>query len=116
MQTASRTKSQLARFNGILDKLAAADMPHVANYKLMLLQTKSKSHMGNFEHIAVMIEDMIKLLGNEQADDDKQKGFCDGEIDKASDEKAGTEDTIKSVSAAISELNEQIETVDSEIS
>merc|ERR1719487_2505914 len=82
MQTASRSKSQLARFSGILNRLAAADLPHMANYKLMLLQTKSKQHMGNFEHIAVMIEDMIKLLGNEQKDDDKQKGFCDGEIGK----------------------------------
>merc|ERR1719326_2338357 len=59
---------------------------------------------------------MIKLLGNEQKDDDKQKGFCDGEIGKAGDEKGNTQDTIKQVSAKMAELTEHIETVDSEIS
>jgi chromosome segregation ATPase len=63
-----------------------------------------------------MIDDMIALLGKEQADDDKQKGFCDDMIRKAGDEKGATEETIKAVSAKISELDEVIETADSEIS
>merc|ERR1719388_235161 len=83
--------------------------------KLMLLQVSSKTHTGNFEHIAKMIDDMIKLLGNEQKDDDKQKEFCDGELEKAGDEKTATEGTIKEVSAKMSELQELIETTDSEI-
>merc|ERR1719337_272183 len=81
----------------------------------MLYQSKSKAHMGNFEHIAKMIDDMITLLGDEQTDDDKQKGFCDGELEKAGDEKKATEDTIKGVSAKMSELKEVIENTDAEI-
>jgi len=115
MQTGSRSKHQTKRITEILNKLQAEDTPQKANYKLMLLQVSSKTHTGNFEHIAKMIDDMIKLLGNEQKDDDKQKEFCDGELEKAGDEKTATEGTIKEVSAKMSELQELIETTDSEI-
>jgi len=115
VQTASRSKYQMKKFSEIFNKLAANDQTHTANYKMILLQTKSKAHMGNFEHIAKMIDDMIKLLGNEQADDDKQKGFCDGEIEKAGDEKAATEGNIKEISAKMAELQEVIDTVSSEV-
>merc|ERR1719265_1616685 len=63
-----------------------------------------------------MIEQMISLLNKEQADDDKQKSFCDGEITKAGDEKAATQDNLKSIGATISSISEQVETTETEIS
>jgi chromosome segregation ATPase len=65
--------------------------------------------------VTMMIDDMCVILERGQADDDKQKGFCDGELRKAGGEKEDTEGTIKEVSAKMSELGELIETTDSEI-
>merc|ERR1740127_389637 len=58
---------------------------------------------------------MINLLKKQQADDDRQKDFCDAEIGKAGDEKASTEDNLKSIGATISSITEQVETTSSEI-
>ena len=65
-----------------------------------------KNKKVSFYKVIKMIDDMVVHLGEEQKDDDKQKAFCDGEIEKAGDEKAATEDTIKEVSAKMGELEE----------
>merc|ERR550514_2619349 len=83
---------------------------------MMLLATRSKTFEQNpFEHISGLIDNMVTLLKKEQADDNRQKGFCDAEIQKAGEDKAATEDSIKSGEASIAETNELIETVESEI-
>merc|ERR1719378_1470233 len=62
-----------------------------------------------------MIEDMVALLKKEQADDDKQKEFCDTELRNGADDKAASEDSIKAIDSKMAELQEVVETTESEI-
>merc|ERR1719441_54287 len=58
---------------------------------------------------------MIDVLGKEQADDDKQKKFCDAELTKSDAEKKETEDTLASLAASIEEMSATVATLKSEI-
>merc|ERR1719421_2716032 len=62
-----------------------------------------------------MIDDMVALLKKEQADDDKQKEFCDTELRNGANDKAAAEDTIKAIDSKMAELQEVVETTQSEI-
>merc|ERR1719487_1664325 len=116
LQVSSRTGSKQKALARSLQRLVEGGGPHVASYKLMLLATRSKTFEKNpFEHISGLIDNMIRLLKQEQADDDKQKGFCDAEIQKAGEDKSATQDNIKSLEASMAETNELIETAESEI-
>ena len=58
---------------------------------------------------------MIDVLGKEQADDDKQKAFCEEEFTKSAAEKKETEDTLASLAASIEEMSATVATLKSEI-
>merc|ERR1719253_1407636 len=62
-------------------------------------------------HIA-QIDGVVEVLGNEQADDDSQKDFCDKDLAKSEKEKKSTEDAslqaeIKALDKAVAEATEQ---------
>jgi len=115
LQTGVSSKRQLHRIEHVLNKLHSMDSAHGANYGLMLLQLKTKHASKNFDHIVKMIDDMVALLKREQADDDKQKEFCDTELRNGANDKAAAEDTIKSIDSKMAELGEVVETTESEI-
>merc|ERR1719261_763268 len=117
LQTRIVSKHQTRRLQNVLTKLHEKDATHKAQYGLMLLQlsAKSSSKVTDFAHIVKMIDDMIVLLKKEQADDDKQKEFCDSELNNAGQEKAATEDNIKSINAKMGEIAEVVETTEGEI-
>merc|ERR1719407_200831 len=58
---------------------------------------------------------MVKVLGEEQADDDTQKSYCDKELAKSEGEKTDTEEAIASSEAAIEEMTEESATLADEI-
>ena len=58
---------------------------------------------------------MIDVLGKEQADDDKQKVFCDEEFTKSAAEKKDTEEKLASLAASIEEMSATVATLKSEI-
>merc|ERR1719281_1600642 len=62
-----------------------------------------------------MIDGMVKVLGEEQKDDDTQKSYCDSEFDKTSQEKKDTEKAIDTSTAAIEEMSEESATLADEI-
>merc|ERR1719473_1267091 len=62
-----------------------------------------------------MIDGMLKLLSTEQADDEKQKTWCDGELDKSADDKKATGEKGEQVAAQISELSDGVKTAADEI-
>merc|ERR1719160_378427 len=45
---------------------------------------------GGFDEVTKMIDDMVVLLGKQQAEDEKQKAYCEDEFDKAADEEAAS--------------------------
>merc|ERR1719271_442751 len=72
--------------------------------------------MTNFKMINEMIDNMMVILGNEQADDDKSKSYCESEFEKSADDEAAAKDKIASQDAAVTEMNDSIATLASDIS
>merc|ERR550537_3766 len=59
---------------------------------------------------------MVVLLGKQQKEDDKQKVWCEDELEKATDEEAATKTKLAQVDAAISEQQDTISSAMEEIS
>merc|ERR1719487_1033243 len=55
-----------------------------------------------------MIDDMVTLLGKQQAEDGKQKEWCEDEFSKAADEKAASTAKKAQLEATLSELTDEI--------
>merc|ERR1719262_1780175 len=76
----------------------AAGKFHDQHLNLLLFTLNSKLKLGSkgraqgMEKVIKMIDDMVALLGKDQADDEKQKAYCEDELEKAGDEnKAATD-------------------------
>merc|ERR1719506_1351202 len=63
-----------------------------------------------------MIDDMVVLLGKQQADDEKQKAYCEDEFEKAGDEEAAAKTKLTETDAKLAELTDTIGTLMEEIS
>merc|ERR1719197_1664215 len=81
----------------------------------MRVQLKLGAKAQNFGQIIGMIDNMVKILGDEQAEDDKHKEYCDAEFEKSADEEKATNDKMASDDATISELNDGIATLTSDV-
>merc|ERR1719487_2136419 len=68
-----------------------------------------------FEEIVKMIDDMVVLLGKQQDEDDKQKEWCRGEMDKASDEEESAKTEVGSLEASVEEMTDSIATLTDEL-
>merc|ERR1719487_3252742 len=77
----------------------------------MRTQIKLGAKAENFNQILGMIDNMVKILGDEQADDDKHKEYCDAELDRAADEDKAGKDKMASEDATITELGDSIATL-----
>merc|ERR1719160_510695 len=123
----------LQRANGKADKVhkAQAILAGVAkkygstSLKLVLYTMNSKLKLksaGGFDEVMKMIDEMVTLLGKQQKEDEKQKTYCEDELEKAADEEAATKTKLGQVEATLSEqqddigsLMEKINTLTSEI-
>merc|ERR1719335_1183903 len=65
------------------------------------LKLGSKAHLKSFEGVIKMIDDMISILGKDQADDEKQKSYCEDELAKASEEESAAKAKADQLAAAI---------------
>merc|ERR1719456_1935096 len=81
----------------------------------MSVQLKLGAKAQNFNMIMGMIDNMVKILGDEQADDDKSKDYCDAELEKAADEKTAANDKMASEDATITELSDSIATLATDV-
>merc|ERR1719395_504046 len=86
------------------------------------LKLASKGKAKGLESVIKMIDDMVVILGKDQADDDKSKTFCEDELEKTGDEqkaatekKAQVEAQIAEATDAVSELAESIATLEADI-
>merc|ERR1719486_729255 len=69
----------------------------------------------DFSKVIKMIDDMVVLLGKEQADDDHKKEYCEMQFDMADDKKKGLERTISDLEKSIAESKEMIATLETEL-
>jgi hypothetical protein len=121
LQSSASLSSKVQKAQTILATLAAKP-GQLKELKLLLFTLNSKLKLGskgkvqNFSGVIEMVDDMIKLLGADQADDTKQKGWCEDELEKSADEKKAAETKISNLEAQIEEATEAKDNVVSEIS
>merc|ERR1719316_980147 len=109
---ASRARKAQALIAGVAGK--AKDV-HL-NLMLYTLGSKLKlKSSGGFDDVIKMIDDMVVLLGKQQAEDAKQKTYCEDEFEKAADEEAASKTKLAQTDAALSEQTDEIGTLMEEI-
>jgi len=68
-----------------------------------------------FEKVIAMVDDLVKVLKEEQVADENKKEYCNTQLDSLDDKKKALERSISDSSAAIDASNEAIATLTSEI-
>merc|ERR1719183_250061 len=68
-----------------------------------------------FEKVIKMVDDMVALLKQEQADDDNKKEYCTIQLDSLEDKQKGLELAVSDAEKAIADAKESIATLASEI-
>jgi len=111
LQKGGSRANRLQKVQGLLASGSKFRSPQL---KLLLFNLKSKIRMGqrqqiqNFDEIIKMVDDMVTLLTKENGEDEKQKGWCEGEFEKSADEEAGAKTKLGQIEAEISELGDEI--------
>jgi len=89
--------------------------------ELVALALKGRAG-GSFDKVVKMIDDMVALLGKEQAADDDKKAYCEAALDKAEDEKKALDLKASDLGQALGEaasakgkLEEEIEALEAGI-
>jgi len=72
------------------------------DYRIDLISLALKGKKVSFAKVLTMIDNMVKLLGKEQQDDNDKKEYCESIIDK-------TEDNLKSLELSVSDLGKAID-------
>merc|ERR1719281_1421815 len=99
----------------------AASKAHSAQLNALLFTLNSKLKMSakgkaqGLESVIKMIDDMVVLLGKDQAEDDKSKTFCENELEKAEDEEKAAKDKKAQVEASVAEMTDEIAALAEEI-
>merc|ERR1719443_2238581 len=70
---------------------------------------------GGFDKVVQMVDNMIAVLVKEQADDDKKKDYCHSELDKSADQEKALKGEVSDIGADISEKEDTLSTITSEI-
>jgi len=86
---------------------------HRAHLDLITLALAGKK--VNFEKVIKMIDNMVAILGKEQADDDMKKEYCEKQLDFADDKKKGLQQDLKDLETTIEDSKESIATLADEI-
>jgi len=69
--------------------------------RLDLISLALHGRKVSFDKVLTMIDEMVKLLGEEQVADDDKKAYCAKEFDEADDEKKSLERAIKDLTTDI---------------
>merc|ERR1740121_857873 len=106
--------SAAATLRSALQRANAQDRPGLELLMLALTGKKSAGAAG-FEKVIKMIDNMVTILGKEQADDNDKKEYCAMQFDVSDDRKKALERTIAGEEAAIATAKESIATLTQEI-
>merc|ERR1719183_1734865 len=85
------------------------------DFRLDLISLALKGKKVSFEKVLKMIDDMVTLLGQEQRDDDDKKEYCEKLIDKTEDDLKSLELAVSDLGKAIADMKERIATLTEEI-
>merc|ERR1719405_148229 len=85
------------------------------DYRVSLIAMALSNGKVSFDKVIKMIDDMVKLLGEEQIGDDAKKMYCEKQIDKTEDEVKELDHQIADLAKAIDDTKENIATLTEEI-
>jgi len=111
---ADQRSSVASALRSALQKANVHDRPGLELLMLALAGKKSAGAAG-FDKVVKMIDNMVKILGQEQADDNDKKEYCTTQFDVSDDRKKAIERTIAGEAAAIATAKETISTLTQEI-
>merc|ERR1711957_571231 len=106
--------SALATVREALARANVQDRPGL-EFLMLALTGKKAAGAAGFEKVIKMVDNMVKILGEEQVDDDHKKEYCAMQLDYSDDRKKALERTIAGEEAAIATAKETIATLTSEI-
>jgi len=75
----------------------------------------SDQSTGGFGKVIKLIEDLVRLLGQEQTDDDNKKDYCSQQLDASEDKKKGLDNAVADADAAVEKATEAIATLSEEM-
>jgi len=115
-----RTNTKAGRAHKAVTILAfSAAKSQSVQMKMILYTLRSKLKLkskGGFDEVIKMVDDMVVLLGKQQAEDEKQKSYCEGEFETAADEETATKTKLGQVDASLAEAIDSITQLAEEIS
>merc|ERR1719375_1087252 len=85
------------------------------DYRVSLISMALRNGKVSFDKVIKMIDDMVKLLGEEQIGDDAKKKYCEAELDKTEDELKEVDHQIEDLGKAIEDTTEMLATLADEI-
>jgi len=96
-----------------LRSLSGARQSRDARLDLIALAIHGKK--VSFDKILTMIDNMVKLLGEEQVSDDDKRAYCEKELDENEDKHKELERDVSDLTKTIDETEEDISTLSDEI-
>jgi len=96
-----------------LDKLQ--DLSDKSHNQVGLIQLALMGKKVSFDKIVKMIDDLVVVLKDEQKQDEKQKEWCEAELEKSDDKKKDLKFKIEGLEAAIGEMTEGVAKLTDEI-
>jgi len=123
LQRSEAEASRAQRAKAILSQVARRSS-HSDMLKLMLFTLKSRVRQhargtardaGGFDEVTKMVDDMVVLEGKEQAEDDKQMPWCNGEFEKSDREEKAEKTEISKLTSEIDEESDAIQAINDEI-
>merc|ERR1719160_1159582 len=112
LQRGDAKVSGLRKAQALLAGVASKAKDTRLNLLLYTVGSKLKlKSAGGFDEVTKMIDDMVVLLGKQQAEDEKQKAYCEDEFEKAADEDAAAKTKLSQTDAKLSELTDAIGTL-----
>jgi len=112
IQQKSRTSNVLRAREYVSAMMKKSSMHHA---ELALIELGLRSRSVDFSKILAMVDGMVKVLGEEQKDDDNTMAYCTKEMDKTSKEMKATQDALENSEAAIEEMTDESATLADEI-
>jgi len=106
------SEGSMLKFQKALDIIKQANKAHHDvhfSFLLSKMTTKLNSKQGpDFGAVSKMIDEMVAVLTNEQAEDSKKKEWCTTELAKAEKELATTQEKMDANTATISQIEDEM--------
>merc|ERR1719207_396531 len=119
LQRANSPASKVRKAQGILASISRNNKSSQLSLVLFALNSKLKLHgkgkTQNLGGVIKMIDDMVALLGKDQADDEKHKEFCETEFEKSGDEHKAATTKQSQLAAEIEVATDTISTLSDDI-